>query len=95
QKTNIDTTQQGAAIPQSTADGIRQNGGQPVQAAEEVKQGVEQTLGSTTDGNGGAASTTLMNRIMAQYKPNIIGEAFNIKLGVEQQLGSTTDNNGG
>ncbi|MEB9375614.1 phage tail protein, partial [Bacillus cereus] len=53
QKTNIDTTQQGAAIPQSTADGIRQNGGQPVQAAEEVKQGVEQTLGSTTDGNGG------------------------------------------
>lgn len=95
QKTSIDTTGQGAAIPQGTADGIRQNGGQPVQAAEEIKQSIEQTLGSTTDGNGGAASTTLMNRIMAQYKPSIIGEAFNIKLGVEQQLGSTTDNNGG
>ncbi|MEW9576439.1 phage tail protein, partial [Bacillus toyonensis] len=95
QKTNIDATAQGAAIPQTSADGIRQNGGQPVQAAQEIKQSIEQTLGSTTDGNGGASSTILMNRIMAQNKPSIIGEATSIKQGVEQQLGSTTDNNGG
>ncbi|MDM8361737.1 phage tail tape measure protein [Bacillus thuringiensis] len=95
QKTNIDATAQGAAIPQTSADGIRQNSGQPVQAAQEIKQSIEQTLGSTTDGNGGASSTILMNRIMAQNKPGIIGEATSIKQGVEQQLGSTTDNNGG
>lgn len=95
QKTNVDTTQQGANISQTTADGIRQNGGQPVQAAGEVKQGVEQTLGSTTDGNGGAMSTLLMRQFMAQNKPGIVGEASGIKQGVEQQLGSTTDNNGG
>ncbi|WP_420974324.1 phage tail tape measure protein [Bacillus thuringiensis] len=94
-KTNVDTTQQGANISQTTADGIRQNGGQPVQAAGEVKQGVEQTLGSTTDGNGGATSTLLMRQFMAQNKPSIVGEASGIKQGVEQQLGSTTDNNGG
>lgn len=95
QKTNVDTTQQGANISQTTADGIRQNGGQPVQAASEVKQGVEQTLGSTTDGNGGAMSTLLMRQFMSQNKPGIVGEASGIKQGVEQQLGSTTDNNGG
>ncbi|HEF5705431.1 TPA: phage tail tape measure protein [Bacillus paranthracis] len=95
QKTNVDTTQQGANISQTTADGIRQNGGQPVQAASEVKQGVEQTLGSTTDGNGGAMSTLLMRQFMFQNKPGIVGEASGIKQGVEQQLGSTTDNNGG
>lgn len=95
QKTNVDTTQQGANISQTTADGIRQNGGQPVQAAGEVKQGIEQTLGSTTDGNGGAMSTLLMRQFMAQNKPSIVGEASGIKQGVEQQLGSTTDNNGG
>ncbi|PGE75404.1 phage tail tape measure protein [Bacillus toyonensis] len=95
QKTNVDTTQQGANISQTTADGIRQNGSQPVQAANEVKQGVEQTLGSTTDGNGGAMSTVLMRQFMAQNKPSIVGEATGIKQGVEQQLGSTTDNNGG
>ncbi|MGW6145901.1 phage tail tape measure protein [Bacillus mycoides] len=95
QKTNVDTTQQGANISQTTADGIRQNGGQPVQAAGEVKQGIEQTLGSTTDGNGGAMSTLLMRQFMAQNKPGIVGEASGIKQGVEQQLGSTTDNNGG
>ncbi|PEI37738.1 phage tail protein [Bacillus wiedmannii] len=94
-KTNVDTTQQGANISQTTADGIRQNGGQPVQAAGEVKQGVEGTLGSTTDGNGGAMSTLLMRQFMAQNKPGIVGEASGIKQGVEQQLGSTTDNNGG
>ncbi|PGY60199.1 phage tail tape measure protein [Bacillus thuringiensis] len=94
-KTNVDTTQQGANISQTTADGIRQNGGQPVQAASEVKLGVEQTLGSTTDGNGGATSTLLMRQFMARNKPSIVGEASGIKQGVEQQLGSTTDNNGG
>ncbi|CUB54740.1 hypothetical protein BN2127_JRS10_02910 [Bacillus subtilis] len=66
-----------------------------MQAAGEVKQGVEQTLGSTTDGNGGAMSTLLMRQFMAQNKPGIVGEASVIKQGVEQQLGSTTDNNGG
>ncbi|MBW3492781.1 phage tail tape measure protein [Bacillus sp. FDAARGOS_1420] len=94
-KTNVDTTQQGANISQTTAAGIRQSGGQPVQAAGEVKQGIEQTLGSTTDGNGGAMSTLLMRQFMAQNKPGIVGEASGIKQGVEQQLGSTTDNNGG
>ena len=95
EKTNIDTTQQGANISKTTADGIRQNGGQPVQAADEVKKGVEGKLGSTTDGNGGAMSTLLMRQFMAQNKPSIVGEAEGIKQGVEKQLGSTTDNNGG
>ena len=95
QKTNIDTTQQGANISQTTAAGIRQNSQQPIQAADEIKLGIEGILGLTTDGGGGFASTILMKQNMDVNYPGIIGTASSIKQGVENTLGSTTDNNGG
>ncbi|MDZ5609867.1 phage tail protein, partial [Bacillus pseudomycoides] len=95
QKTNVDTTQQGANIPQTTAAGIRQNSQQPIQAANEIKLGIEGLLGLTTDGGGGSASTILMKQNMALNNPSVVSEASNIKQGVENTLGSTTDNNGG
>ncbi|MEB9636425.1 phage tail protein, partial [Bacillus cereus] len=60
-------------------------------AAVGVKQSVENTLGSTTDGNGGASSTLLMQRLINGNKGNVVGAASNVKLGVEGMLGSATD----
>lgn len=95
QKTNVDATQQGAQIPSTAASGIRQTGDQPVQAAGEVKQNIENKLGSTTDGNGGSNSISLFKQKIEGNRGSAEGAASGVKFGVEGVLGSATDGGGG
>ncbi|SDK24440.1 Phage-related minor tail protein [Bacillus toyonensis] len=77
QKTNIDTTQQGSNISQTTANGIAGNTA-PENAATGKKQAVEGIMGSTTDGGGGNKSGSELGQGIINQDGYIRGSALQV-----------------
>lgn len=77
QKTNIDTTQQGSNISQTTANGIASNTA-PENAATGKKQAVEGIMGSTTDGGGGNKSGSELGQGIINQEGYIRGSALQV-----------------
>ncbi|MGX5575609.1 hypothetical protein ACWKTS_30535 [Bacillus toyonensis] len=77
QKTNIDTTQQGSNISQTTANGIASNTA-PENAATGKKQAVEGIMGSTTDGGGGNKSGSELGQGIINQDGYIRGSALQV-----------------
>ncbi|EEL40482.1 phage-related tail protein [Bacillus cereus Rock3-29] len=77
QKTNIDTTQQGSNISQTTANGIASNTA-PENAATGKKQAVEGIMGSTTDGGGGNKSGSELGQGIINHDGYIKGSALQV-----------------
>lgn len=98
QKTNVDTTQQGSNISQTTANGIISNTA-PENAATEKKQSVEGILGSTTDGGGGSKSGNQLGQGIVNQNGYIRGSAleavFNAHSGFNTINGTPAGQRGG
>ncbi|PEE22998.1 phage tail protein [Bacillus toyonensis] len=77
QKTNIDTTQQGSNISETTANGIASNTA-PENAATGKKQAVEGIMGSTTDGGGGNKSGSELGQGIINQEGYIRGSALQV-----------------
>ncbi|PHF44659.1 phage tail tape measure protein [Bacillus toyonensis] len=77
QKTNVDTTQQGSNISQTTANGIAGNTA-PENAATGKKQAVEGIMGSTTDGGGGNKSGSELGQGIINQDGYIRGSALQV-----------------
>ncbi|PGB78554.1 phage tail protein [Bacillus toyonensis] len=77
QKTNIDTTQQGSNISQTTANGIASNTA-PENAATGKKQAVEGIMGSTTDGGGGNKSGSELGQGIINQEGYIRGSTLQV-----------------
>ncbi|PFY21057.1 phage tail protein [Bacillus toyonensis] len=77
QKTNVDTTQQGSNISQTTANGIAGNTA-PENAATGKKQAVEGIMGSTTDGGGGNKSGSELGQGIINQDVYIRGSALQV-----------------
>ncbi|ACK88708.1 phage tail tape measure protein, family, core region [Bacillus cereus AH820] len=95
QGATINLTEQGKQIPQTQADGIQQNQQAPFAAAEQTKQGIENRLGATSDGNGGPKSMLDMQQKMLENQGPVIQQADAVKNNVQNTLSGTSDGNGG
>ncbi|MGQ0439495.1 hypothetical protein ACT4UT_19825, partial [Bacillus sp. B-TM1] len=74
---------------------MQQNQQAPFAVAEQTKQGIENTLGATSDGNGGPKSMLDMYNGMLGNQALVNQQADATKNNVQSTLGSTTDGNGG
>ncbi|PFX70289.1 phage tail protein [Bacillus toyonensis] len=94
QKTNIDTTQQGSNISQTTANGIASNTA-PENAATGKKQAVEGIMGSTTDGGGGNKSGSELGQGIINQDGYIRGSALQVVASVHGAFNTINGNPAG
>ncbi|GMR65815.1 phage tail tape measure protein [Bacillus sp. MN7755] len=95
QGATIDLTEKGKQTSQTQADGMQQNQQAPFAVAEQTKQGIENTLGATSDGNGGPKSMLDMYNGILGNQALVNQQADATKNNIQSTLGSTTDGNGG
>lgn len=92
---SVDLSEEGGNAAGTFVTGIAGRMEEVRQKAEEVKSTTENTVGSTSDGGGGAKAATDFHLGFANLAPWIAELVTGTKTDAESTLGSTTDGDGG
>ena len=91
----VDLSEEGGEAVGSMATGIMGRLPEVLEAANSVKNSTETTLGSTSDGGGGAKAPTDFSVGFANNMPWALSLVQQLSGNTETELGSTTDGQGG
>ncbi|WP_416729197.1 phage tail tape measure protein [Fictibacillus sp. JL2B1089] len=91
----IDLSAEGRSTTLTLSQGINNGRPEVEKSASSTKAGIQNILGSTSDGGGGKKSTSDMERGISGNQNRVLTAAGFIKSGTAAVLGLTSDNGGG